>query len=137
MLQIQSKLTSQGQVSVPAAVRQFLSLTPGSVLVWTEEEGRITVERAVRHSTAEVHQALFAGSAPVVPAHHVISVVAKEPLIPALLPAGRDTAIAMAALVYGRITGKIEAFGRSANATSRQRRSHQRAGQHARDHFCH
>jgi len=64
MLQIQTKLTSQGQVSVPAAVRQFLSLTPGSVLVWTEEEGRITVERAVRHSTAEVHQALFANGAP-------------------------------------------------------------------------
>ena len=63
MLQIQTKITSQGQVSVPAAVRQFLSLTPGSVLVWTEEEGRIMVERAVRHSTAEVHQALFANGA--------------------------------------------------------------------------
>lgn len=62
MLQIQTKLTSQGQVSVPAAVRQFLSLTPGSVLVWTEEEGRIMVERAVRHSTVEVHHALFAGA---------------------------------------------------------------------------
>jgi len=60
MLQIQTKLTSQGQVSVPAAVRQLLSLRPGSVLVWTEEDGRITVERAVRHSTADVHQALFA-----------------------------------------------------------------------------
>lgn len=65
MLQIQTKLTTQGQVSVPAAVRQLLSLRPGSVLVWTEEEGRIMVERAVRHSTAEVHQALFAGTAPV------------------------------------------------------------------------
>jgi AbrB family looped-hinge helix DNA binding protein len=62
MLQIQTKLTSQGQVSVPAAVRQLLSLRPGSVLVWTEESGRITVERAVRHSTADVHEALFAGS---------------------------------------------------------------------------
>ena len=65
MLQIQTKLTSQGQVSVPAAIRHFLSLTPGSVLVWTEEGGRITVERAVRHSTAEVHQALFADTVPV------------------------------------------------------------------------
>jgi len=63
MLQIQTKLTSQGQVSVPAAVRQFLSLTPGSVLVWTEEDGRITVERAVRHGTDAVHRALFADSA--------------------------------------------------------------------------
>jgi len=64
MLHIPTKLTSQGQVSVPAAVRKFLNLTQGSVLVWTEEAGRITVERAVRHSTAEVHEALFAGNPP-------------------------------------------------------------------------
>lgn len=63
MLQIQTKLTSQGQVSVPVAVRQLLSLRPGSTLVWTEEDGRITVERAVRHSTADVHQALFSEGA--------------------------------------------------------------------------
>lgn len=65
MLQIHTKLTTQGQVSVPAAVRQLLSLRPGSMLVWTEEDGRVTVERAVRHSTAEVHQALFANGTPV------------------------------------------------------------------------
>lgn len=59
MLQIQTKLTSQGQVSVPAAIRNFLNLTPGSVLVWKEEAGRVSVERSVRHSTVEVHQALF------------------------------------------------------------------------------
>jgi antitoxin PrlF len=59
MLQIQTKLTSQGQVSVPAAVRNSLNLTPGSMLVWKEEAGRISVERAVLHSTSEVHQALF------------------------------------------------------------------------------
>lgn len=63
MLLIQTKLTSQGQVSVPAAVRSFLSLTPGSVLVWKEEAGRISVERAVRHSTLDVHQALFGDAA--------------------------------------------------------------------------
>ena len=63
MLQIHTKLTTQGQVSVPAAVRQLLSLRPGSMLVWTEEDGRVTVERAVRHSTAEVHQALFTDGA--------------------------------------------------------------------------
>lgn len=64
MLHIPTKLTTQGQVSVPAAVRKYLNLTPGSVLVWAEEEGRITVERAVRHSTAEVHEALFAAKPP-------------------------------------------------------------------------
>ncbi len=64
MLHIQTKMTSQGQVSVPAAIRQLLALTPGSTLVWTQEEGRVTVHRAVRHSTSEVHQALFAEVAP-------------------------------------------------------------------------
>lgn len=44
---------------IRAAVRNPLNLTPGSVLVWKEEGGRISVERAVRHSTAKVHQALF------------------------------------------------------------------------------
>ena len=63
MQKITTKLTSQGQVSVPAAVRNFLHLTPGSVLVWSQEGDRIVVERAKRHSTAEVHQALFAGQA--------------------------------------------------------------------------
>ncbi|MBB1076096.1 AbrB/MazE/SpoVT family DNA-binding domain-containing protein [Rhodoferax sp. 4810] len=67
MLQIQTKLTSQGQVSVPAAIRNLLNLTPGSILLWKEEAGRVSVERSVRHSTAEVNQALF-GDAPAAPA---------------------------------------------------------------------
>lgn len=64
MQKIQTKLSSQGQVSVPAPVRSFLHLIPGSVLVWTQEGDRIVVERAKRHSTVEVHQALFSGGAP-------------------------------------------------------------------------
>ena len=63
MEKTQSKLTSQGQVSVPAAVRNFLHLMPGSLLVWSQEGDRIIVERATRHSTAEVHQALFSDQA--------------------------------------------------------------------------
>ncbi len=64
MMQIQTKITSQGQVSVPAAIRQVLALTPGSSLIWTQDQGRVTVERAVRHNTADVHQALFGDGAP-------------------------------------------------------------------------
>lgn len=64
MQKSQSKLTSQGQVSVPLAVRSFLHLMPGSVLVWSQDGDRIVVERATRHSTAEVHRALFAGQLP-------------------------------------------------------------------------
>ena len=68
MHKVQTKLTSQGQVSVPAAVRSFLHLMPGSVLVWSQEGDRILVERATRHTTSEVHDALFAGAAPAAPA---------------------------------------------------------------------
>ena len=64
MQKMQTKLTSQGQVSVPAPVRKFLHLIPGSVLVWSQEGDRIVVERAKRHSTKEVHQALFSESPP-------------------------------------------------------------------------
>ncbi len=49
---------------MPAAVRSFLHLIPGSVLVWTQEGDRILVERAKRHTTAEVHQALLPDAAP-------------------------------------------------------------------------
>ena len=64
MQKMQTKLTSQGQVSVPAPVRNFLHLIPGSVLVWTQEGDRIVVERAKRHSTKEVHQVLFSEGPP-------------------------------------------------------------------------
>ena len=64
MQKMQTKLTSQGQVSVPAPVRNFLHLIPGSVLVWTQEGDRIVVERAKRHSTKEVHLALFSEGPP-------------------------------------------------------------------------
>ena len=64
MQKTHTQLTSQGLVSVPAAVRKVLHLMPGSVLVWSQEGDRIVVDRARRHSTAEVHQALFAGQAP-------------------------------------------------------------------------
>jgi antitoxin PrlF len=65
MLQIQTKLTSQGQVSVPAAIRHLLALTPGSAIVWTEDNGRISVQRAVKHTSEDIHHALFgAGERP-------------------------------------------------------------------------
>jgi AbrB family looped-hinge helix DNA binding protein len=55
----QSKLTSQGQVSVPAEVRRKLGVGPGSVLEWEQEGDRIVVRRAGRYTSEEIHQALF------------------------------------------------------------------------------
>jgi len=55
-----SKLTAQGQVSVPAKVRRRLGVGPGSVLEWDEDDGRVVVRKAGRYSSEEIHQVLFA-----------------------------------------------------------------------------
>jgi len=60
----QSKLTAQGQISVPAEVRRKLGIGPGSVLEWNEEGGRVVVRRAGRYSSEDVHRALFPEGAP-------------------------------------------------------------------------
>jgi antitoxin PrlF len=54
-----SKLTAQGQISVPAEVRRRLGIGPGSILEWEQEGGRIVVRRAGRYSSEEIHRALF------------------------------------------------------------------------------
>ena len=59
-----SKLTSQGQISVPAEIRRRLGLAPGSVIEWTEEDGRIVIRAAGQHSSEDIHKALFPGGAP-------------------------------------------------------------------------
>ena len=55
----QSRLTAQGQISVPAAVRRKLGIGPGSTLEWHEEDERIVVRRVGRFTSADLHQALF------------------------------------------------------------------------------
>ena len=59
-----SKLTSQGQISVPADVRRKLGLGPGSVLAWDEEGDCIVVRRAGRFTFEQIHRALFPNGAP-------------------------------------------------------------------------
>lgn len=54
-----SKLTAQGQISVPAEVRRRLGLGPGSVLEWEQEGERILVRRAGRYSSEDLHHAVF------------------------------------------------------------------------------
>jgi len=55
----QSKVTAQGQISVPAEIRKKLGLRPGSVLEWDEKGGEVVVRRAGRYSSAQVHEVLF------------------------------------------------------------------------------
>ena len=55
----QSKVTAQGQISVPAEVRKKLGVGPGSVLEWDEQDDHVIVRRVARYASNDVHQALF------------------------------------------------------------------------------
>ena len=55
----QSKVTAQGQISVPAEVRKKLGVGPGSVLEWDEKDDQVVVRRAGRYTSEDVHNALF------------------------------------------------------------------------------
>jgi antitoxin PrlF len=55
-----SKLTAQGQISVPAEVRRKLGIGAGSLLEWDAEGEKIVVRRAGRYTFEDVHRALFA-----------------------------------------------------------------------------
>jgi len=54
-----SKLTAQGQISVPAEVRRRLGVGPGSVLEWDEDGEQIVVRRAGKYTFEDVRTALF------------------------------------------------------------------------------
>lgn len=58
----QSRLTAQGQISVPAKVRRKLGVGPGSVLEWDEEGEKIVVRRVGRYTSEDVHRAVFPGA---------------------------------------------------------------------------
>jgi AbrB family looped-hinge helix DNA binding protein len=55
-----SKLTAQGQISVPVDVRRKLGVGPGSVLEWEEEGGNIVVRRSGKFTSEDIHRELFA-----------------------------------------------------------------------------
>jgi antitoxin PrlF len=59
-----SKLTAQGQISVPAKVRRKLGVGPGSVLEWEEQAGQMLVRRAGRFTSEEIHRAVFPANPP-------------------------------------------------------------------------
>jgi AbrB family looped-hinge helix DNA binding protein len=54
-----SKLTAQGQISVPATVRRRLGVGPGSVLEWDDDGGQVVVRRVGRFTSEDVHRSLF------------------------------------------------------------------------------
>jgi antitoxin PrlF len=59
-----SKVTAQGQVSVPAEVRKRLGVGPGSVIEWDEDDGQIVVRRSGTYTFEDIHKALFPDGPP-------------------------------------------------------------------------
>jgi AbrB family looped-hinge helix DNA binding protein len=59
-----SKVTAQGQISVPADVRRKLGIVPGSILEWDDDGEQIVVRRSARFTSEEIHRALFPKRAP-------------------------------------------------------------------------
>ena len=55
----ESKLTSQGQVSIPARIRRKLGLTPGATVEWCERGDEVIVRRASKYSSLDIHKAVF------------------------------------------------------------------------------
>lgn len=66
MESVESKITSKGQISVPAVVRRHLALVPGARIEWLERDGEVVVRRASRFSSAEIHSAVFGKISPAV-----------------------------------------------------------------------
>jgi len=59
-----SKVTAQGQISVPADVRRKLGIGPGSVFEWEEAGDKMVVRRVGRFSFEDIHRALFGARTP-------------------------------------------------------------------------
>ena len=55
----QSRVTAQGQISVPAEIRRKLGIGPGSILEWDEDGDRIVVRRSGRFTFEDIHRTLF------------------------------------------------------------------------------
>ena len=59
MVLASSRLTAQGQISVPAKIRQKLGVGPGSVLEWDDTGGQVVVRKAGRYTSEDIHRAVF------------------------------------------------------------------------------
>jgi len=55
----QSKVTAQGQISVPAEIRRQLGIVPGSVLEWEVKDNTVVVRRKGKYTFEDIHRAIF------------------------------------------------------------------------------
>jgi antitoxin PrlF len=61
---LETRVTSQGQVSVPAAIRRKLGVEPGSTLQWTLRGDEVVVKRRTGSTFDEMHKILFPNGPP-------------------------------------------------------------------------
>ena len=59
MKSFQSKVTTQGRVSIPARIRRKLGLTPGATVEWCEWCDEVVIRRASKFSSLDIHKAVF------------------------------------------------------------------------------
>jgi AbrB family looped-hinge helix DNA binding protein len=55
----QSKVTAQGQISVPAEIRKEYGIVPGSVLEWHRKGDDLVVRKAGKYTFEDMRRALF------------------------------------------------------------------------------
>lgn len=59
-----SRVTSQGQISVPAEIRRKFGIGPGSLLEWDDEGGKLILRKAGRFSFEDIHATVFPAGPP-------------------------------------------------------------------------
>lgn len=64
MAKPQSKVTAQGQISVPAEIRRKFGIGPGTVLEWDERDDEIVVRRVGKFTSEDIHRVLFPNGPP-------------------------------------------------------------------------
>ncbi|MBC7711594.1 MAG: AbrB/MazE/SpoVT family DNA-binding domain-containing protein [Rhizobacter sp.] len=63
-IRVDTRITSQGQVSVPAAIRRKLGVAPGSTLQWTLRGDEVVVKKRASVTFEDVHKELFPNGPP-------------------------------------------------------------------------
>lgn len=61
MARPQSRVTAQGQTSVPAEIRRRLGFEPGTVLEWEEDGNQVILRKKGKYTFDDMHRILFAG----------------------------------------------------------------------------
>lgn len=77
MKSVKSRITAQGQVSVPAEVRKALGVGPGATIEWAQREGVVVVSRSGGYTSEDMHLAAFPDGPPAGPPVDVKKAIAQ------------------------------------------------------------